>query len=93
VNRWDKALVAAREFQREQGALPFKKTVGTSAGTAVVAVTFWDWIAAHPILSAIIAASALTILVLGIRQLKASRERPPAQPVAPTPAIIEQEHP
>jgi lysozyme family protein len=93
VNRWDKALVAAREFQREQGALPFKKTVGTSAATAVVAMTFWDWIVAHPILSAVIAASALTILVLGIRQLKASREKPPAQPVAPTPAIIEQEHP
>ena len=93
VNRWDKALVAARDFQREQGALPFKKTVGTGAGTAVVAMTFRDWIIAHPMLSAIIAASALTILVLGIRQLKASREKPPAQPVAPTPAIIEQEHP
>jgi len=93
VNRWDKALVAAREFQREQGALPFKKTVGTGAGTAVVAVTFWDWIVAHPVLSAILAASALTILVLGIRQLKASREKPPAHPIAPTPAIIEQEHP
>jgi hypothetical protein len=93
VNRWDKALASARDFQREQGALPFKKTVGTGAGATVAVVTFWDWIVAHPMLSAIVAASALTILALGIRQLKALREKPPVQPVAPTPAIIEQEHP
>lgn len=93
VNRWDKALVSAREFQKEQGALPFKKTVGTGAGATVAAVTFWDWIVAHPVLSVLIAAGVLTILILGIRQLKVLREAPPAEPIAPTPAIIEQETP
>lgn len=87
VNRWDKALVSARAFQKEQGAIPFKKTVGTGAGATVVAVTFWDWIVANPFETALLAGCAAVIGFAVYRVL--TREKRPDQPVAPVPAIIE----
>lgn len=90
VNRWDKALVAAREFQKEQGAFPFKKTVAAGGGATAVAVTFWDWIAAHPFVSLAIAALAAAVGLVLWQKFAEWRDKPPEQPVAPSPAIIKE---
>ena len=88
VNRWDKALVAAREFQKEQGALPFKKTVTTVGGATAVAVMVWDWIAAHPLVALSIAAMAAAVGLALWQEFAAWRDRPPEQPIAPIPVEI-----
>jgi len=75
VSRWDKALVAAREFQKEQDStFPVKTTIGVGAGgaAAVVAYTFWDWITSHIIPSVIIAGGVLALVILIIRKIRGS---------------------
>jgi hypothetical protein len=90
VNRWDKALAAARAFQKEQGALPpaIRRTIETGIGGGIASYALWDLIAAHPLLSAVIAVAAVALAVYGWRRLKAWREKPATQPTAPVPAII-----
>lgn len=52
VNRWDKALVAAREFQKEQGKIPLAVPVTVGAG---IIATLFGWFQAHPVVAGIIA--------------------------------------
>lgn len=91
VNRWDKALVKAREFQREQGALPpaVKRTVEVGAGGAVAAANFWDWIVANPFLSIAIFAAVAAAIYYAIHRLKIWRNRLPPAPIAPDQPIVE----
>jgi hypothetical protein len=91
VNRWDKALVKAREFQREQGALPpaVKRTVEVGASGAVAAANFWDWIVAHPFLSIAIFAAVTAAIYYAIQRFRLWRNRPPTAPVAPDQPILE----
>jgi lysozyme family protein len=90
VNRWDKALTAARSFQKEQGSLPavVKRTIETGVGGSAVAYTFWEWIVANPVPAAFIAAGVVLVGFLAVRQLRAWREALPAAPVAPAPSVI-----
>ena len=91
VNRWDKALIKARAFQKEQGALPavVKRTLEVGAGGGVAAANFWDWIVAHPIVSLLIFAACVGAVYTAIHKFKAWREKPPQIPVASAAAIIE----
>jgi hypothetical protein len=91
VNRWDKALVKAREFQREQGALPavVKRAVEVGAGGTVAAVNFWDWIVAHPLLSIVTFAAVAASIYYAIHRFKLRRNRPPPAPIAPVEPIVE----
>jgi lysozyme family protein len=90
VNRWDKALITARAFQKEQGALPplVRRTIETGLGGSIAGFALWDLIVAHPLLAALIAAAVITLGVYGWRKFKAWRDTPPAVPVAPAPIII-----
>lgn len=69
TNRWDNALIKAREFQKEQGALPIKAPVAVGLG---LFATMLAWFEAHPILAALIAV-ATAAAVLGIIKLIRSR--------------------
>lgn len=95
VNRWDKALASAQAFQKEQGALPaiVKRTIETGTGGGLAAYTFWDWIKDHPLETALIILALGALAFVAFRILKKSRAKPPAQPIAPIPAIIESEGP
>jgi lysozyme family protein len=90
VNRWDKAAVKAREFQKEQGALPpvVRRTIETGIGGGIVGFALWDLIVAHPLIAALIVAGVIALCAYGWRRLKAWRDTPPVAPVAPVPAII-----
>ena len=92
VNRWDKALVAARAFQKEQGALPpaVRRTIEIGAGGGVAGYAFWDFIAAHPVRSVFIAAAVVALALYGWRKFKAWRETPPQRPAAPAATIIKE---
>lgn len=92
VNRWDKALAAARAFQKEQAALSpaIRRTLETGVGGGIAVFLFWDFIAAHPVPSALIAAGLVALALYGWRRLKALREAPPPQPTAPAAAIIKE---
>lgn len=70
VNRWDKALVAARAFQKEQGALPavVKRTIGIGLGGGVIYAA-WDWIIANPVPLALIVFIAVGAFVI-IRKIR-----------------------
>lgn len=91
VNRWDKALVKAREFQREQGALPpvIKRAVEVGAGGTVAAANFWDWIVVHPFLSIVAFAAVTGSIYYAIHRFKVWRDQPPPAPVAPAQPIVE----
>jgi hypothetical protein len=91
VNRWDKALVKAREFQREQSALPpaLKRTVEVGAVGAAAAANFWDWIGAHPFLSVVVFAAVTAAIYYAIHRFKLWRNQPPPAPIAPDQPIVE----
>jgi lysozyme family protein len=91
VNRWDKALVKAREFQKEQGAPPpvVKRAVEVGAGGAVAAANFWDWIVAQPLLTIVIFAAVAAAIYYAIHRFKIWRNRPPPAPIAPAQPIVE----
>jgi hypothetical protein len=91
VNRWDKALVKAREFQKEQGALPpaVKRALEVGASGAVAAANFWDWIVAHPLLSIVAFAAAMAAIYYAVHRFKRWRHRPPPAPIAPDQSIFE----
>jgi lysozyme family protein len=91
VNRWDKALAKAREFQKEQGALPpaVKRAVEVGAGGAVVAANFWDWIIANPFLSIMIFAAVAVAIYYALHRVKTWRNRPPPAPIAPAQPLVE----
>jgi lysozyme family protein len=90
VNRWDKALAAARAFQKQQGALPpaIRRTIETGIGGGIASYALWDLVVAYPLLSALVVAAAVALAVYGWRRLKAWREKPPTQPAAPVSAVI-----
>ena len=90
VSRWDKALVKAQEFQKEQGAIPavIKRTINTGVAGGAVTYTFWDWIVAHPILSLLTAAGMVSLVIFAWRTSKAWRDKPLRTPAAPSPVII-----
>ena len=92
VNRWDKALVAARAFQKEQGALPLvvRRTIETGIGGGIAGYAFWDFIAAHPVVSALVIAGIAALALYGWHRFKAWREQPPALPLAPAATIIKE---
>lgn len=85
VNRWDKALVAAKGFQAEQGKASSR--IGPAEKVALpVAVALWavwEWIAAHPLLAVAIVAAAIPAGMYAWRRFKAWREQSPAEPIAP----------
>ena len=92
VNRWEKALAAARVFQKEQGALPraVRRTIETGVGGGIAGYVFWDHIATHPALCAIIAAGIVALGLYGWRRLKTRREAPPSHPTAPAATFIKE---
>ena len=92
VNRWDKALVAARAFQKEQGALPpvVRRSIETGIGGGIAGYAFWDVIAAHPVVSALVVAGIAALALYGWHRFKAWREQPPALPLAPAATLIKE---
>mgnify|MGYP001578805206 CR=1 FL=1 len=91
-NRWDKALVKARAFQKEQGSLPpaVKRTIEIGVGGGAAGYTFWDWIVAHPFLSLVIVSAVVGLALYGWYKFQTWRDVPPEQPVAPIGTIIKE---
>jgi lysozyme family protein len=69
VSRWDKALVAAKEFQKEQGKTPV--SIPLAVGVSTFA-TLAGWFESHPIFAALIA-FAVFAAAFGIVKLIRSR--------------------
>lgn len=68
VNRWDKALVTARAFQKEQGALipPAMRPVGVGVGVAALLGAIAAWLGARPaaiVIGAILSGIAIVALI------------------------------
>lgn len=68
LNRWNNAVTKAKEFQKEQGALPVKELVAVSTG---IFAGLWLWLQTHPILAVLIAAA---VLAGGLAILKYTRK-------------------
>lgn len=93
MNRWDKALAKAREFQKEQGRLPpiVRDAITIGVPSTVAAWSLWNWIAVHPIVAAVIGAGLVFVAVAAWRFIKSRLDERHDKPIAPTPAIIESE--
>lgn len=91
TSRWDKALVKARAFQKEQGEIPaiVRNTIKIGVPGAAVTWSLWGLIAAHPVASALIAASAIAVAIAAWRAIRSRRAKSSDEPLAPVPAIIE----
>ena len=68
---------------------PRTKTIGTAVGGGTVAtgVGFWDWVAAHPVLSTLIVLAVVAAVGAGIHLLTRRRSAAQHRPVPDTPVV------
>lgn len=72
VNRWDKVLARARAFEQEQMAVvpPAAKQVATGLGVIAALAAAVDWLGAHPIITAALAAVAVAVVIAVVHHLR-----------------------